>query len=131
MAESLTSRVSRLENQVKIARMAASIVGFCLLAFGGVTWYAIPSRARAAVDDETSRAARDAVVSSAREAEEAANQAQRDASEVSALRDSVGMGVFDSQTYTVRITSSGDAKTRSIPIADKDVCVLSEVRTYG
>lgn len=131
MNETLTVRVGRLENLATKAKWVLSIVGTCLVAFGGFTWFGIPERARLAVHDEAVRQARVAIFQSQREARQSAERASEDADAISAIRQSLGQTIFDVSTVTASVRESRTGSKQTEDIADKDVCFLSVVDTDG
>jgi len=131
MSETLTVRVTRLEELAKKAKWVLSIAGTCLVAFGGFTWFGIPERARQAVHDEAVRQARSAIFTSQSEARAAASRAEDDADAISAIRASLGETIYDLGTFTTSIKSSSRASRNETPIEGKDLCILSTISSDG
>lgn len=131
MSETLTVRVTRLEELAKKAKWVLSIAGTCLVAFGGFTWFGIPERARQAVHDEAVQQARVAIFDSRNEAQAAASRAQDDAMAIGKIRQALGEAIYDLGTFTASIKSSSKASKQETPIADMDICILSTISSYG
>lgn len=75
MDEKLEERVSKLEQTIRDAKIAGSVLAFALVLFLGYTWTSIPRRAADAIEGEAVREAENAAIASAESARGAADSA--------------------------------------------------------